>query len=187
MSTNGRIVHCEVNLLAGQKKATNGKAGLSAPVFDSVKAISLLALGEEFGPFRFLLCLLVDDEADIVAVILSSKCEVLRRLINKIKSRIASSVARVRSRDSRVFDKASISVLGCSSSTLRASPPAAPARNFPELNSNFSQQPPSNTITFSDRRILVNYSLIQKHTATANHSVGSFRGLSGFDLIVTEG
>ena len=42
MRIKGKITHCEVFFLAGQKNATNGKAGLCAPAFE---AISLLVVG----------------------------------------------------------------------------------------------------------------------------------------------
>jgi len=43
MSTNGKITHCEAFFFAGQRKATKGKAGLSAPVFEFDRTSSLLA------------------------------------------------------------------------------------------------------------------------------------------------
>lgn len=45
MRTKGRITHCEVFFLAGQKNATKGNAGLWAPAFESGEAISLLVVG----------------------------------------------------------------------------------------------------------------------------------------------
>ena len=42
ISANGKITHCEVFFLAGQKNATKGNAGLWATALESDDAISLL-------------------------------------------------------------------------------------------------------------------------------------------------
>lgn len=65
MSASGRITHCEVFVLAGQKKATKGKAGLWALAFRSGKAISLLADGD-CGVFFLFLALFDEEGATIL-------------------------------------------------------------------------------------------------------------------------
>lgn len=66
MRAKGRITHCEVFFLAGQKNATKGKAGLCAPAVESDKAISLLVVAGV--GFFFLFALFGVVEAAIIVV-----------------------------------------------------------------------------------------------------------------------
>ncbi len=66
MRTKGRITHCEVFFLAGQRNATKGNAGLCVSDPESDKAISLLVVGG--GSFFFLLALYGGAEAAILVV-----------------------------------------------------------------------------------------------------------------------
>ena len=54
MRIHGRRTHCEVEVLAGQKKATRGKAGSSLFVSGSVLIVplELLVVGSGFRFFR---------------------------------------------------------------------------------------------------------------------------------------
>lgn len=55
MSTTGSMTHCDVLFLAGQKYATNGKAGVWAEAFESGRETSLLELMVWEGFFFFFL------------------------------------------------------------------------------------------------------------------------------------
>ena len=71
MRTKGRMTHCEASFLAGQKKATNGKAGLSTPVFRSDTTRSLLTVDVWAGIFLLLLGLLAADEVGMTVAALA--------------------------------------------------------------------------------------------------------------------
>ena len=54
ISTIGKMTHCEVCFLAGQRKATKGKAGFCLVLFESSRATSeFVAGGEATFFFRF--------------------------------------------------------------------------------------------------------------------------------------
>jgi len=171
MSTNGRMTHCDVFFLAGQKKATRGKAGLSAPVFDSAKGTSLLIVVDGRGALFFLFGLLMEEGAGMIAIALVHTRQ-SPALNNDLEDRrVAFEVA---------IDMAEPSVVGCSSSTLRAWPPP-PARNFsrelylpPQLSSNIT--------TFSNRRIILIKHTFRNIELVARCLVGSFRGLGGLNF-----
>ena len=55
MSTTGSMTHCDVLFLAGQKNATNGKAGVWAEVFNSGRETSLPVFVVWEGSFFFFL------------------------------------------------------------------------------------------------------------------------------------
>ena len=55
MSTTGSMTHCDVLFLAGQKNATNGKAGVWAEAFESGRETSLLEFMVWEGSFLFFL------------------------------------------------------------------------------------------------------------------------------------
>ena len=55
MRTKGSMTHCDVLFLAGQKNATNGKAGVWAAAFDSGRETSLLVFMVWVGSFFFFL------------------------------------------------------------------------------------------------------------------------------------
>ena len=55
MSTTGSMTHCDALFLAGQRNATNGKAGVWAETFDSSRETSLLVFVVWEGSFFFFL------------------------------------------------------------------------------------------------------------------------------------
>ena len=55
MSTTGSMTHCDVLFLAGQKNATNGKAGVWAEAVESGRETSLLEFMVWEGSFLFFL------------------------------------------------------------------------------------------------------------------------------------
>ena len=44
MRTNGNIIHCDVDFLAGQKKDANGNAGFGWPDFGLIRVASFLGV-----------------------------------------------------------------------------------------------------------------------------------------------
>ena len=65
MSTKGSMTHWDVLFLAGQKNATNGKAGVWGEAFDSGKETSLLVFMVWEASFFFFLGLCGNPEVAI--------------------------------------------------------------------------------------------------------------------------